>query len=75
LQRKIHAQKSQYFFQSRTSYRDAIITAAASTLMDVAKELLSYFVDISNKECFAAPLYICFNSLRSDIVEEGAWPK
>jgi len=34
---------------------------------------MSYFVDIGNKECFAALLYICFDLLRSDIVEELSW--
>jgi clathrin heavy chain len=50
-----------------------MITAAASGLTEVAEELLSYFVDIGNKECFAALLYICFDLLRSDMVEELSW--
>ncbi|KZT09895.1 clathrin heavy chain 1 [Laetiporus sulphureus 93-53] len=54
-------------------YKDAIITAATSATIDVAEELLSYFVDIGNKECFAAMLYTCFDLLRTDIVEELSW--
>ncbi|KAF5355246.1 hypothetical protein D9758_006001 [Tetrapyrgos nigripes] len=54
-------------------YKDAMVTAAASASTDVAEELLSYFVDIGNRECFAAMLYICFDLLRSDIVEELSW--
>lgn len=54
-------------------YKDAMITAATSNSTEVAEELLSYFVDIGNKECFAATLYICFDLLRSDIVEELSW--
>lgn len=54
-------------------YKDAMVTAATSNSTDVAEELLSYFVDIGNKECFAATLYICFDLLRSDIVEELSW--
>ncbi|PPQ65881.1 hypothetical protein CVT24_011212 [Panaeolus cyanescens] len=54
-------------------YKDAMITAAASNSTEVAEELLSYFVDIGNKECYAAMLYICFDLLRSDIVEELSW--
>ena len=50
-----------------------MITAAASASTEIAEELLSYFVDIGNKECFAALLYICFDLLRSDIVEELSW--
>jgi clathrin heavy chain len=54
-------------------YKDAMITAAVSASTEVAEELLSYFVDIGNKECFAALLYICFDLLRSDVVEELSW--
>jgi len=50
-----------------------MVTAAASNSPEVAEELLSYFVDIGNKECFAAMLYICFDLLHSDIVEELSW--
>ncbi|KAL4062457.1 hypothetical protein V8B97DRAFT_1869752 [Scleroderma yunnanense] len=54
-------------------YRDAIITAATSASTDVAEDLISYFVDIGNKECFAATLYVCFDLLRPDVVEELSW--
>src|SRR6266404_8264780 len=54
-------------------YKDAMVTASVSGSTEVAEELLSYFVDIGNKECFAALLYICFDLLRSDVVEELSW--
>ncbi|KAJ8482453.1 hypothetical protein ONZ51_g5352 [Trametes cubensis] len=54
-------------------YKDAIITAASSESVEIAEDLLSYFVDIGNKECFAATLYCCFDLLRADIVEELSW--
>ena len=54
-------------------YKDAIITASASASIEVAEDLLSYFVDIGNKECFAAVLYVCFDLLRPDVVEELSW--
>ena len=54
-------------------YKDAMVTAAASGESSVAEDLLSYFVDIGNKECFAAMLYICFDLLHSDVVEEMSW--
>ena len=54
-------------------YRDAIITAATSALTEIAEDLLSYFVDIGNKECFAATLYVCFDLMRPDVVEELSW--
>ncbi|KAJ7636025.1 hypothetical protein DFH06DRAFT_1219759 [Mycena polygramma] len=54
-------------------YKDAMITASVSGETKVAEELMSYFVDIGNKECFSALLYICFDLLRSDVVEELSW--
>ncbi|KZT27788.1 clathrin heavy chain 1 [Neolentinus lepideus HHB14362 ss-1] len=54
-------------------YKDAMITAATSASTEVAEELLSYFVDIGNKECFAAMLFLCFDLLRQDVVEELSW--
>jgi clathrin heavy chain len=50
-----------------------MITASTSGSTEVAEELISYFVDIGNKECFAAMLYICFDLPRADIVEELSW--
>ncbi|KAI0716028.1 clathrin heavy chain 1 [Cerioporus squamosus] len=54
-------------------YKDTIITAASSGSVEIAEDLLSYFVDIGNKECFAATLYCCFDLLRADVVEELSW--
>ncbi|KAG9018769.1 hypothetical protein FRB90_009773 [Tulasnella sp. 427] len=54
-------------------FKDAIITAAASGLSEVAEDLLTYFVDIGNKECFTAMLYASFDLLRSDIIMELSW--
>ncbi|KAJ3769204.1 armadillo-type protein, partial [Lentinula raphanica] len=54
-------------------YKDAMVTAATSAEHEVAEELLGYFVDIGNKECFAAMLYICFDLLSQDVVEELSW--
>ena len=54
-------------------YKDTMVTAATSASTEVAEDLLSYFVDIGNKECFAAMLYICFDLLREDVVEELSW--
>lgn len=50
-----------------------MVTASTSASTEVAEELLSYFVDIGNKECFAALLFVCFDLLRSDVVEELSW--
>jgi len=54
-------------------YKDAMETAAVSNETAVAEELLSYFVDIGNKDCFAAMLYVCFDLLRPDVVAELSW--
>lgn len=51
-------------------YKDAMETAAVSRETAVAEELLSYFVDIGNKDCFGATLYVCFDLLRPDVVAE-----
>ena len=50
-----------------------MLTSAYSASSEVAEELLSYFVDIGNKECFAAMLYLCFDLLSPDLVEELSW--
>ncbi|KAF9986069.1 hypothetical protein BGZ65_008891 [Modicella reniformis] len=54
-------------------YKDAMETAAESRDTAVAEELLQYFVESGNKECFAACLYICYDLVRPDIVLELAW--
>lgn len=54
-------------------FKDAIITAAVSNSTEVAEELLTYFVIIGNRECFAALLYVCFDLLRSDVVMDLSW--
>ena len=41
--------------------------------VEVAEDLLSYFVHIGNKECFTAMLYMCFDLLAPDFVEELSW--
>jgi clathrin heavy chain len=54
-------------------FKDAMVTASASATTDVAEELLTYFVHIGSKECFASLLYLCFDLLRPDVVEELSW--
>jgi clathrin heavy chain len=54
-------------------FKDAIITAAASNSTEVVEDLLTYFVVIGNRECFAAMLYACFDLLRSDIIMDLSW--
>ncbi|TCD68409.1 hypothetical protein EIP91_010810 [Steccherinum ochraceum] len=54
-------------------YKDAMVTAAVSSSTEVTEDLLTYFVHIGNKECFAALLYVGFDLLRADVVEELSW--
>ncbi len=54
-------------------FKDAITTAAASNSTEVAEDLLTYFVAIGNRECFAALLYVCFDLLRPDVVMDLSW--
>ncbi|KAG0326315.1 hypothetical protein BGZ99_009753 [Dissophora globulifera] len=54
-------------------YKDAMETAAESRDTAVTEELLQYFVESGNKECFAACLYICYDLVRPDVVLELSW--
>jgi len=54
-------------------YKDAMDTAAESRDGTVVEELMQYFVESGNKECFAACLYICYDLVRPDVVLELAW--
>jgi len=54
-------------------WRDALETAAASKDISVAEELAAYFVGIGNKDAFAAILYVCYELVRPDFVEEMSW--
>ena len=51
-------------------WRDALETAAASKDISVSEGLAGYFVSIGNKDAFAAILYVCFELVRADFVEE-----
>lgn len=54
-------------------WKDAIDTAAVSAKPEVAEDLLRYFVDIGNKECYVATLYTCYDLIRQDVVTELSW--
>jgi len=54
-------------------YKDAIETASESRKTDVAEGLLEFFVKENLKECFAAALYTCYDSIRPDVALEYAW--
>ncbi len=48
-------------------------TVAVSGQEELAEELLRWFVETGEKECFAACLYTCYDLLRPDVVMEVAW--
>ena len=54
-------------------FKDAMEACAQSGDKELAESLLKYFIDESNKECFAACLYTCYDLLRADVVFELAW--
>eukprot|EP00736_Rhodelphis_marinus_P012217 Rmarinus@m.21906 len=54
-------------------YKDAMETAAHSQKPELAEELLRYFVDAQNRECFAATLYTCYDLIQPDVALECAW--
>ncbi|AEO66194.1 88878c0b-bf59-4b83-8599-8676777a870a [Thermothielavioides terrestris] len=54
-------------------WKDAIETAAISGKPEVVEELLRYFVDIGNRECYVGMLYACYDLIRPDLVLELSW--
>ncbi|PZC78648.1 hypothetical protein B5X24_HaOG201947 [Helicoverpa armigera] len=54
-------------------YADAMEYAAESRSADVAEELLNWFLERDNYECFSACLYQCYDLLKPDVVIELAW--
>jgi len=54
-------------------YKDAIDCAADSKDEKVVEELIKFFVNIEDKECFCATLYTCYELVRPDLVLELAW--
>lgn len=54
-------------------YKDAIDTAAESKDVDIAEELLRFFVSVHDKASFAATLFTCYELIRPDVAMELAW--
>lgn len=52
---------------------ELIKTAALSKSTKIAHELLEYFVETGNHECFVALLYSCYEYIESDYVLEMSW--
>jgi len=56
-------------------WQDAMETCAQSKDSNLASDLLRFFVDKGEKECFAAMLFTCYELLKPDVVLEVAWRK
>ncbi|EOO02633.1 putative clathrin heavy chain protein [Phaeoacremonium minimum UCRPA7] len=54
-------------------WKDAIETAAISGKTEVVEDLLRYFVDVGNRECYVGMLYACYDLIRPDLVLEMSW--
>uniref|UniRef100_A0AAQ4R148 Clathrin, heavy chain a (Hc) n=1 Tax=Gasterosteus aculeatus aculeatus TaxID=481459 RepID=A0AAQ4R148_GASAC len=54
-------------------YKDAMQYASESKDIELAEELLSWFLQEDKRECFAACLFTCYDLLRPDVVLETAW--
>ncbi|KAJ2576567.1 Clathrin heavy chain [Coemansia sp. RSA 1807] len=54
-------------------YKDAMTTARVSGSVEIAEDLLRYFVESGNAACFSACLFTCYDIVRSDVVMELAW--
>jgi len=54
-------------------YKDVIETAAESKEEDVVNDMLEFFVDAGDKECFCAGLFTCFELISPDKALELAW--
>jgi len=54
-------------------FKDAMETCAQSGDHKLAEELLHFFVEKKNKECFTACMYSCYDLLSPDVVMELAW--
>jgi clathrin heavy chain len=54
-------------------YKDAMSYASESKQIELAEDLISWFLDEKLYECFGACLFQCYDLLRSDVIMELAW--
>jgi len=54
-------------------FKDAMIYASESRETELCEELLEWFLDNKNFECFAASLFSCYDLLRPDVILELSW--
>ena len=66
-------QKSVQLSKADKMYKDSIDTCAESGDSEIAEDLLRFFVDVCDKECFCATLYTCYKVIKPDVAIELAW--
>ncbi|PIK53797.1 putative clathrin heavy chain 1 [Apostichopus japonicus] len=54
-------------------FKDAMEYASESRETEIAEELIAWFLDQDNFECFSASLFNCFDLLRPDVILELSW--
>ncbi|XP_046360192.1 clathrin heavy chain 1 isoform X3 [Haliotis cracherodii] len=54
-------------------FKDAMMYAGESRQVDIAEDLIAWFLESQNNECFAACLFQCYDLLRPDVILELAW--
>ncbi|XP_054748808.2 clathrin heavy chain 1 isoform X1 [Lytechinus pictus] len=54
-------------------FKDAMQYACESRNIDIAEELVNWFLEQNNHECFSASLFNCYDLLRPDVILELAW--
>jgi clathrin heavy chain len=54
-------------------FKDAMTYVSESKQVDLAEELISWFLEQKLFECFSACLYQCYDLFRSDVILELAW--
>ncbi len=54
-------------------YKDAMSYASESKQVELAEDLIAWFLEEKLYECFGACLFQCYDLLRSDVILELAW--
>lgn len=54
-------------------HQDAMEYASESRETEIAEELIAWFLEQDNHECFSASLFNCFDLLRPDVILELSW--
>lgn len=54
-------------------FKDAMLYAGESRNIQIAEDLIAWFLESQYHECFAACLFQCYDLLRPDVILELAW--